>query len=128
MAQVLINKRMNESKSPLRRIEGARLTSVQFVLDYLILGFDEKGALTVFVWPEIHRGDVIFKYGSGTYRDELCNLMTHVVSHASEAENQTLRVRFDNGTRLEMPLASVERAGERAILTGPKHFLHVWSS
>ena len=119
---------MNESGSPLRRIEGARLTSVQFVLDYLILGFDEKGALTVLVWPEIHRGDVILKYGNGTYRDELCNLITHVVSHAGEVEKQTLTVRFDNGTRLEMPLASLERTGERAILTGSKHFLHVWSS
>jgi hypothetical protein len=95
-------------------------------MDYLILGFDEKGALTVLVWPEIHRGDVILRYGTTGYRDELCSLITHVVSGANEVEDQNLIVHFDNGTRIEMHLASRER-GERAILTGPKHFLYVWT-
>jgi hypothetical protein len=31
----------------LQSIVGARLSSVQFVLSYLILGFEEKGALTL---------------------------------------------------------------------------------
>jgi hypothetical protein len=119
---------MSESGSPIKRIEGARLTSVQFVLDYLILGFDAKGALTVLVWPDIYRGEVILRYGMGGYRDELCSLITHVVSDAAEVVDETLVVRFDNGTRFEMPLASKREAGERAILTGPNHFLHVWSS
>jgi len=45
-------------KKLLLEIRGARLSSVQFVLDYLILGFDEKGALTTLVWPEImEKGD-----------------------------------------------------------------------
>src|SRR5258708_35664509 len=118
---------MNESGSPLQRIEGSRLTSVEFVMDYLILGFDEKGALTVLVWPEVYRGDVVLRYGMAGYRDDLCGLITHVVSAASEGSDQTLIVCFDNGSRIEMPLASRER-GERAILTGPKHFLHVWTS
>jgi hypothetical protein len=119
---------MSESGSPIQRIEGARLTSVQFVLDYLILGFDAKGALTVLVWPEIYRSDVILRYGMDGYRDELCGLIRHVVSGAGEVGDQTLVVRFDNGTRFEMPLASKREAGERAILTGPNHFLYVWSS
>ena len=121
-------KTMNESVSPIQRIEGARLTSVQFVLDYLILGFDEKGALTVLVWPDIHRPGGVLKYGMEGYRDELCSLITHVVSGAGELGDETLVVHFDNGARFEMPLSSRREAGERAILTGPNHFLHVWSS
>jgi hypothetical protein len=119
---------MNQSASPLERIKGARLTSVQFVLDYLILGFDDKGALTVLVWPEIHCLDNILKYGAPGYRDELCSLIAHVVADAADIGNDTLTVRFDNGTHLEMILNTRELKGERAILTGPKHFLHVWSS
>lgn len=119
---------MSKSGSPIQRIEGARLTSVQFVLDYLILGFDAKGAITVLVWPDIYRGDLILRYGMDRYRDELCGLIRHVVSGAGEVGNQTLVVRFDNGTRLEIPLASKREPGERAILTGANHFLYVWSS
>jgi hypothetical protein len=117
---------MNPTDSPLRRIEGARLTSVQFVLDYLILGFDDKGALTLLTWPEIHCGETVLRHGTQGYRDELCSLITHLVSAAADMGNETLMVHFDNGTRLELPTASVGPKGERAILTGPNHFLHVW--
>lgn len=119
---------MNQFGSPLERIKGARLTSVQFVLDYLILGFDDKGALTVLVWPEIHCGGSVLKYGAPGYRDALCSLIAHVVADSADIGNDTLIVRFDHGTYLEMSLASRECKGERAILTGPKHFLYVWSS
>ncbi len=34
-----------KKEEALSRLVGARLTSVQFILNYLILGFDEKGAL-----------------------------------------------------------------------------------
>ena len=42
-----------KKEEALARLIGARLTSVQFILNYLILGFDERGALTTLVWPEI---------------------------------------------------------------------------
>jgi len=38
--------KVEDGSSVLARIVGARLTSVDFVMDYLILGFDGKGALT----------------------------------------------------------------------------------
>src|SRR5258707_1038212 len=44
---------VEESAAVFRRIIGARLTSVEFVLDHLALGFDGKGALTSLVWPEV---------------------------------------------------------------------------
>ena len=42
-----------EKEKALCKLVGARLTSVQFVMDYLIVGFDEKGALTTLIWPEV---------------------------------------------------------------------------
>jgi hypothetical protein len=40
-----------DRQKALLNIVGARLTSVQFILNYLILGFDERGAYTTLVWP-----------------------------------------------------------------------------
>ena len=70
--------RIEDGSSVLSRVVGARLTSVQFVLDYLILGFDGKGALTTLVWPEIFIAGTgsVLKYGMESYRDRLCDLIT----------------------------------------------------
>jgi len=107
------------------RIVGARLTSVQFVLDYLILGFDERGALTTLVWPEIDKQDQILAYGMLEYRNCLCELISHTVTKASEMD-ETFRITFENHFSLLIDLKRCDRAGERAILTGPDHFLRVY--
>jgi hypothetical protein len=78
--------RANTGGSVLSRIIGARLTSVNFVLDYLILGFDEKGALTSLVWPEVFIAGSVLKFGMQGYTDRLCELISQDFSgvHCSE--------------------------------------------
>jgi hypothetical protein len=106
---------------------GARLTSVQFVLDYLILGFDERGALTVLVWPEIQNGKNVVKFGMSGYRDCLCELIGQVVRTVKIAEDETILVDFDNNTHIRTPLRDRKAPGERAIFNSPKHHrLCVW--
>jgi hypothetical protein len=108
------------------RIVGARLSSVDFVLDYLILGFDGKGALTSLVWPEIlNPGGIVLKFGMQAYRDGLCDLITQVVSEVHFSEDETITISFGD-TDLRIPLRQRHVPGERAIFTAPKHFLHVW--
>lgn len=108
------------------RIVGARLSSVDFVLDYLILGFDGKGALTSLVWPEIRIPDgSILKFGMQGYRDGLCELITQVISEVHFSEDETITISFRD-TNLRIPLQQARLPGERAIFTAPKHFLHVW--
>jgi hypothetical protein len=116
----------DQSTTVLGRIVGARLTSVDFVLNYLILGFDEKGALTSLVWPEVSiGGGQVLRYGMQGYRDALCNLITRVVSEANISEDEIIQITLaDDYVRI--PLREKQGAGERAILTGLKHFLHVW--
>lgn len=114
------------AEKALKRIEGARLTSVQFVLDYLIIGFDEKGALTSLVWPEIIQGDHSSKFGSLEYRNILCGLITETVQIATMRENETIEIHLDNNAKLLIPLRTYLGNGERAILTAPKHFLFVF--
>jgi hypothetical protein len=108
------------------RIIGARLSSVDFVLDYLILGFDGKGALTTLVWPEIVSTlGTVLKFGMHGYRDGLCDLITQIVSESRFSEDETITISFGD-THLRIPLQQRQLPGERAIFTAPKHFLHVW--
>ncbi len=95
-------------------------------MDYLILGFDGKGALTSMVWPEIisTEGSVL-KFGMQGYRDSLCDLITEVVSEVHFSEDETITISFGD-THLRIPLQQRQVPGERAIFTAPKHFLQVW--
>jgi hypothetical protein len=115
-----------KKEEALARLIGARLTSVQFIMNYLILGFDEKGALTTLVWPEIHYDGKNFTFGTQGYRDELCSLIEKVAKNLTIEADETINIDFENGTELRIPLRSYKAPGERAILTGPRHYLFVF--
>jgi hypothetical protein len=110
----------------LARLSGARLTSVQFVLDYLILGFDEKGALTTLVWPQVIEDGVPIVFGDERYRNKLCCLIEQRVETIRMEQDETINIRYDNGIEMRIPLQSYLGKGERAIRTGPNHHLHVF--
>jgi hypothetical protein len=115
-----------EREKALARLIGVRLTSVQFVLDYLILGFDERGALTTLVWPEIFNGKKRIAFEITGYRDELCALIGKTLQNATMESDETISIGLENGIEVRIPLRSYERPGERAILTGPKQYLLVF--
>ena len=117
---------VNEGEALLRTICGARLTSVQFVLDYLILGFDEVGALTTLVWPDIRDGDAVFKFGMSDYRDHLCELITQVVKTVEITEDETICITFENESRIQIALRNRTVPGERNVFTAPRHHLYTW--
>jgi hypothetical protein len=110
----------------LRTICGARLSSVQFVLDYLILGFDEKGALTTLVWPEVVNNDLILTFGEPGYRDRLCAFITQVVDDVRIGGDDAMTIRFRGGGLFTIKLQSYAGKGERAIFTAPKNVLFTW--
>jgi hypothetical protein len=116
----------DEGGELLRYLCGARLSSVQFVLDYLILGFDEKGALTTLVWPEIISGGTTVTFGTPGYRDRLCDFIPKVVENAELDSNETIVIVFEDKSRMTIPLRKCQSTGERAILTTPKNDLFVW--
>jgi hypothetical protein len=107
-------------------IRGARLTSVQFVLDYLILGFDEKGALTTLVWPELTSGNRTLSFGMPGYRDELCGFIKRIVETAKISDDEIMEFAFEDGSRIVISLRTYKGLGERAVFTAPKHQLFVW--
>jgi hypothetical protein len=115
-----------EQEKALSKLVGARLTSVQFVLNYLILGFDERGALTTLVWPEISYENKKITFGMVGYRDDLCSLIEKTAQSATMKEGETISIHFENGAEIRIPLRSYQGRGERAILTAPKHYLLVF--
>ena len=110
----------------LQAIVGVRLTSVQFVLNYLILGFDQKGALTTLVWPILVGPDRELRYGDGGYRDRLCELIERIVKRVEVSSEETIAISFDDGSEIHMPLRTYAARGERAIFSGAKHILCAW--
>lgn len=123
---VFKNSKANDGAELLKAIVGARLTSVQFVLDYLILGFDEKGALTTLVWPEVRDAGRKVTFGTAGYRDRLCELIEHIVTDVEVGQGETIMISFDDESRIQIPLRSYKQPGERAILTTSEHGLYVW--
>ncbi len=115
-----------KKEEALSRLVGARLTSVQFILNYLILGFDEKGALTTLVWPVMRHDGKSLSFGTEGYRDALCSLIERFVRNITMEVEEIISIDFDDGTELRIPLHTLKAPGERAILTGPKHYLFVF--
>jgi hypothetical protein len=110
----------------LKEITGARLSSVQFVLDYLILGFDQKGALTTLVWPELLIGGESFTFGAPGYRDRLCGLIPKVVLSVEVSDDERITISFEDTSSMVIALRTYNRSGERAIFTTRKRGLAVW--
>jgi hypothetical protein len=110
----------------LSEIIGARLSSVQFVMDYLILGFDAKGGLTTLVWPEIISAEQTIEFGMPGYRDSLCDLIMRLVENVEITPDETIIIGFGRDVRLAIPLRTHQRPGERAIFTTPTNRLFAW--
>ena len=114
------------AKEALSKMLESRLTSVQFVLDYLILGFDQKAAFTSLVWPVIDDEQGKSQYGSSEYRDRLCALIEQTVVGCDLDQSDKIKITFKNGATLKIDLGSYTGEGERGILTAPNHFLFVF--
>ena len=108
------------------KIVGARLTSVNFVMDYLIIGFDERGALTMLVWPEFHEKGMQTSFGEAAYRNKLCSLIECPVIGTDFSQDETIFIRFDSEIELRIHLQSNQTGGERAIFTAPGGYLQVF--
>jgi len=98
----------------LSRIVGERLTAVMFVMDYLKLQFEES-VLTILTPTLVRTGDNSYELGDNTWRDSLCDRITHSVSDLSLAEDR-LKISFDDGSNFLIALRDEARAGNEALL------------
>jgi len=94
----------------LSRLEGERLTSVEFVLDYVQLRFDGP-CLSVYTPHHIAYASGKIVSGDAGYCDALCELIGHLIVKASLVEESELSLAFDNGAIWTMSLLFCPRLG-----------------
>ncbi|MBD5654049.1 MAG: hypothetical protein IAI50_02570 [Candidatus Eremiobacteraeota bacterium] len=85
-------------ESILSDLVGKRLTSVKFVLDYCIIGFADRCALSTTVWPELRGESSPMSVEKSGFRNRLCSFIDHQVVTITLSANQTLDIHFDLGT------------------------------
>lgn len=108
----------------LSRIVGSKISFMQFILDYLIIGFSENGAMSVFVWPELHISGSVFRIGDSRYRDELCKFIGCDVVEASINLDDIIKIECGDQSILLINLKGIDQDMDRAIITAPKHFIY----
>lgn len=110
--------------SVLNEIVGARLTSICFILDYLMIGFDEKGTLTCTVWPKIIDNNSTSVFGEDFYSNILCNNIGQRVTEVTLEEKFSLTIALENGTIIYVSLSSdSSRDTERIVFNTPNNDL-----
>lgn len=84
-------------------IDGAELSSVEFVQNFLILKF-EGPTLTLYTWPEVFREEGSYAFGEPEYRNWLCALIGDTVKACTLEEGLALEIEFESGNTLRASL------------------------
>ena len=114
------------SSEDLGSLANKQLTAVCFVLDYINLQFDDA-FLTVLAPPYVEVGEVKLEKSDAGYRDMLCERIQQNVVAALEAEGREIRVSFEDGSLIGIPLGLKEFYGrEAAILQLGREIRGVW--
>ncbi len=103
----------NDTASVTQSLVGKTLTSVGFIDDSLLLGFDEI-ELTTPLWPTVARKDSLFTYGMLEYRNELCDTIGSDVTDI-QMQPDTLSLSFGT-TEFRLPLRSLQKEAAKLRL------------
>src|SRR6185312_1195856 len=118
----------NEWQEGITKLRFAKMTSVVFVMDYLMLGFDGQVVLTTLVWSSMHSPQLENELTIRTpgYRHRLCSLLGKVVAKSWIDDDDTIHLLFDNADEVRIGLQASRNGGERAILTAADGYLLVY--
>ena len=115
-----------QTANPLKVLEGSKLSSVEFVQDYVQLRFDGP-TLTAITPPRIRVLDELLEWGRQGYRDALCDRIGKLVSHASTIPEQEIKIEFEDGASISISLHPGDyRAAEAAVFDNPPNPTVVW--
>lgn len=121
------NRNPNPDVQFLNVISGARLTSVNFVIDYVILGFDDRGWLTLLLWPSLFVDGNLLAFGEVEYRNKLCDQISVVVDRVEADGERNMVIHLVNEAQIRLHLGSPQSFGEKASFLTPDRQLQVWS-
>src|SRR5262245_6456097 len=114
---------MNE---PINILEGTKLSSVEFVKDYIQLRFDGP-CLTVNAPFEVVVQGYHYRKGASGYRDALCERIGRLVRQALTLPDQEMRLEFEDGSTLSIFLNPEDQiSAEAAVLAYGLNNICVW--
>lgn len=97
----------------LQTIVGERLSSVEFVEDYVQLRFN-GATLTAFTLPTVSTDSQTLHWGEPHYRDELCRQIGHLVKSVSIQAGEFIEVVFDDNVKVQISIRDKDYQGPEA--------------
>jgi hypothetical protein len=108
-----MQREQTEEKS-LQMLIGEQLSAITFVQDYLQLHFDGP-RLTVFSHVIVSLGDQVFHGGKPGFRDALCNNIAKKVIEARIVNEDSISIRFADGSTIKISLKDKDYSGGEAV-------------
>lgn len=99
----------------LDQLKSQRLSSVEFVQDYIQLHFDDY-TLTVYNPVKITQGASSLPEKQIGFKDALCNLINRIVRDVSYTESDRVEVAFDSGSCVVVSIAAKDYSGPEALV------------
>lgn len=96
---------------------GIRLTSVEFVIDYIQLHF-EVHTLSALTHPAVYMAGTWYRSGDCRYRDMLCECITKPVHRTIVIPGERIEIEFTDGALIRISLREedhVDGQGEAAL-------------
>ena len=118
---------MNESKDIMKSLIGLKLTSVEFVADYVQLLFKDH-CFSIINDPYLLVGDKTIDFGTIDFCNKILALIGLPVCESECRENEYLRICFSNQECLYISIKDGDYlyGPEAAILDCPNHEFEVW--
>ena len=96
----------------LRKLIGSKLSSIEFVMDYVQLRYDGP-TLTAYTTPTVVRDNDKYAWGGSGYRDALCDQISHELRQV-EVDEQ-VRLTFDDGVSVLISLRDEDYTGPESL-------------
>lgn len=121
-----------EDESLLRKLVGAKVESVVFVMDYLQLTLwlpESSPTLTYYAWPVVSAQDGVQRsYGDSGYRDALFALITGYVVATESNRDAGLVLRFGGGEELALRPTQAEVEGPEVAMLQMNDEARTWDA
>jgi hypothetical protein len=99
----------------LDELKSQRLSSVEFVQDYIQLHFDDY-TINLYNPVKVVEGSGTLRPGQVGFRDTLCNLINGTVRDVVYAESDKVELVFENGSSVVVSIADKDSSGPEALM------------
>ena len=99
----------------LDELKSQRLSSVEFVQDYIQLHFDDY-TINLYNPVKVVEGSTTLQQGQVGFRDGLCNLINGIVRDVFYIEGDKVEVAFEGGSSVVVSIADKDYSGPEALM------------